>query len=107
MKFFRSKIDDKQVEDLKDQILNGWIIDWSPKSNKSAGIKFEDLEYILNYWRNKFDWKKQETDLNSFTQHKTKINNKVIVENKKKFSRFVALKVLTNNRIIKNERNRN
>jgi|14BtaG_2_1085337.scaffolds.fasta_scaffold02372_7 hypothetical protein len=34
-------------------------------------------------------------------------NNKVIVENKKKFSRFVALKVLTNNRIIKNERNRN
>ena len=75
MKFFRSKIDDNQVEDLKDQILNGRIIDWSPISNKNAGIKFEDLKYILTYWSNKFDWKKQEADLNSFTQHKTKIND--------------------------------
>ena len=56
MKFFRSKIDDNQVEDLKDQILNGRIIDWSPISNKNAGIKFEDLKYILTYWSNKFDW---------------------------------------------------
>ena len=50
MKFFRSKIDDNQVEDLKDQILNGRIIDWSPISNKNAGIKFEDLKYILTYY---------------------------------------------------------
>ncbi len=74
MKPFRSKIDDKTVEDLKYQILKGRIINWSPKSNKNAGIKFEDLEHILNYWKNKFDWGKQEKDLNSFPQYKTKIN---------------------------------
>ena len=74
MKPFRSNIDNKTVEDLKYQILKGRIIDWSPESNKNAGIKFQDLEHILNYWRNKFDWEKQETDLNRFPQYKTKIN---------------------------------
>ena len=36
MKPFRSKIDNKTVEDLKYEILKGRIINWSPKSNKNG-----------------------------------------------------------------------
>ena len=75
MRVFKSKIKKKYIDDLKNQISNGRIINWSPEKNKNAGLKFKDLKYILNYWKTKFDWKKQEEILNKFNQYKLKIND--------------------------------
>ena len=54
MRVFKSKIKKKYIDDLKNQISNGRIINWSPEKNKNAGLKFNDLKYILNYWKTKF-----------------------------------------------------
>ena len=70
MRVFKSKIKKKYIDDLKNQISNGRIINWSPEKNKNAGLKFNDLKYILNYWKTKFDWEKQEEVLNKFNQYK-------------------------------------
>tara|TARA_B100001741_G_scaffold162474_1_gene134334 strand:- start:131 stop:1267 length:1137 start_codon:yes stop_codon:yes gene_type:complete len=75
MRVFKSKIKKKYIDDLKNQISNGRIINWSPEKNKNAGLKFKDLKYILNYWKTKFDWEKQEEVLNKFNQYKLKIND--------------------------------
>ncbi len=75
MRVFKSKIKKKYIHDLKNQISNGRIINWSPEKNKNAGLKFKDLKYILNYWKTKFDWEKQEEVLNKFNQYKLKIND--------------------------------
>jgi|TARA_B100000401_G_C52800496_1_gene718297 pimeloyl-ACP methyl ester carboxylesterase len=75
MRVFKSKIKKKYIDDLKNQISNGRIINWSPEKNKNAGLKFNDLKYILNYWKTKFDWEKQEEVLNKFNQYKLKIND--------------------------------
>ncbi len=75
MRVFKSKIKKKYIDDLKNQISNGRIINWSPEKNKNAGLKFKDLKYILNYWKTKFDWEKQEEVLNKFNQYKLRIND--------------------------------
>ncbi len=75
MRVFKSKIKKKYIDDLKNQISNGRIINWSPEKNKNSGLKFEDLKYILNYWKTKFDWEKQEEILNKFNQFILKIND--------------------------------
>ena len=75
MRVFKSKIKKKYIDDLKNQISNGRIINWSPEKNKNAGLKFKDLKYILNYWKTKFDWEKQEEVLNKFNQYTLKIND--------------------------------
>ncbi len=74
-KEFKIRIKNKIVNELKKKILNARIIDWSPRNNKNAGLSFKDLKYISDYWANKFDWKKQEKDLNKYKQYKTKILN--------------------------------
>ena len=75
MRVFKSKIKKKYIDDLKNQISNGRIINWRPEKNKNAGLKCNDLKYILNYWKTKFDWEKQEEVLNKFNQYKLKIND--------------------------------
>ena len=56
MEKFICKIDSKVIHDLNNQISKNRIINWAPDYNNQAGISFDDLSYILDYWKNKFSW---------------------------------------------------
>ena len=68
MEKFVSVTNPKVIENLKLQISNSRIIDWASDFNKDAGITYNRLAYILDYWKNKFSWEKSEKELNSFNQ---------------------------------------
>ena len=68
MEKFVSVTNPKVIENLKLQISNSRIIDWATEFNKDAGISYDRLSYILDYWKNKFSWEKSERELNSFNQ---------------------------------------
>ena len=54
MEKFVSVTNPKVIENLKLQIANSRIIDWAPDFNKDAGITYNRLAYILDYWKKKF-----------------------------------------------------
>ena len=58
MEKFVSVTNPKVIENLKLQISNSRIIDWASDFNKDAGISYNRLSYILDYWKNKFSWEK-------------------------------------------------
>ncbi|MDC1194676.1 epoxide hydrolase [Pseudomonadota bacterium] len=68
MEKFLCKIDSKVIDDLNKQISNNRVLNWAPDYNNHAGISFENLSYILDYWKNKFSWTKEEEKLNKFNQ---------------------------------------
>ena len=68
MEKFLCKIDSKVIDDLNNQISNNRVLNWAPDYNNQAGISFENLSYILDYWKNKFSWTKEEEKLNKFNQ---------------------------------------
>jgi len=43
-------------------------------SNWERGTKEDDLQSIVDYWKNKYDWRKQEKELNSFSQFQCNID---------------------------------
>ena len=69
MEKFVCKIDPKIIYDLNNQISKNRIINWAPDYNDQAGISFDDLSYILDYWKNKFSWTNEEEKLNKFNQY--------------------------------------
>ena len=68
MEKFVSVTNPTVIENLKLQISNSRIIDWATDFNKDAGISYNRLSYILDYWQNKFSWEQTERELNSFNQ---------------------------------------
>tara|TARA_B100001564_G_C20538087_1_gene623032 strand:- start:690 stop:857 length:168 start_codon:yes stop_codon:yes gene_type:complete len=54
MKKFVSVTNPTVIENLKLQISNSRIIDWATDFNKDAGISYNRLAHILDYWKNKF-----------------------------------------------------
>ena len=68
MEKFKSNIDNKALEDLNFKITNSRLLDWGPDYNNDAGISFKKISYIIDYWKNQFSWKKEESNLNKFNQ---------------------------------------
>ncbi|MDA9973240.1 epoxide hydrolase 1 [Alphaproteobacteria bacterium] len=75
MEKFFCKIDSKVINDLNKQISNNRILNWAPDYNNQAGISFDNLSYILDYWKNQFSWTKEEAKLNKFNQYLLEYDN--------------------------------
>ena len=75
MEKFKSNIDNKALEDLNFKITNGRILDWGSDYNNDAGISFKKISYIIDYWKNQFSWKKEESNLNKFNQFVFHLSN--------------------------------
>jgi len=69
MKKFISNISTGEIDNLKFQISKSRILDWGSYSVDDAGISYKRLSLILDYWQNKFSWKKEENKLNKFDQY--------------------------------------
>lgn len=71
---FSISLSDEALNDLKERLSKTYFfanlegIDWE------YGINPDYVKELVEYWRTKYDWRKQETILNTYKQYKTKIS---------------------------------
>lgn len=70
---FRINIDEKILVGLKDRLRKTRYQESLEGVNFTYGFNSNALKNIVNYWIDKYDWRKQEKYLNSFPQFKTTI----------------------------------
>lgn len=74
IKPFVAKIPESALTELKQRIN---ATRWPQKetvSDQSQGVKLEQLQELVKYWGNGYDWRKAEAKLNSFPQFTTNID---------------------------------
>ena len=72
---FKINFSQSIIDDLKNRIAN---TRWSyeiENSNWEYGTDKSYLKELCDYWQNKFDWKKQEAFLNSFSHFKSTVDD--------------------------------
>lgn len=74
LKKFQIQISDKSLADLSYRLSNTRWPNQIKDSNWERGTKEDDLQSIVDYWKNKYDWRKQEKELNSFSQFQCNID---------------------------------
>lgn len=64
---------DEVLTDLKARLTNTRYIDSLKGTNFEYGFRGEVLKKVVDHWLNKYDWRKQEKELNKFDHFKTQI----------------------------------
>ncbi|KAJ3193343.1 hypothetical protein HDU67_005166, partial [Dinochytrium kinnereticum] len=76
---FKIAIPDEALRDLKDRLQRSRIPDELVEGSKwSNGIDREYLTSLVEYWKNEFDWRKQEELLNKFPHYTVSISSQEI-----------------------------
>ena len=78
MKQFKIQISEKEVNDLNLRLLNTRWPGHSLDEEWKKGAPIGYLRKLVDYWANKFDWKKQEALLNEYPQFITEIDGQNI-----------------------------
>lgn len=71
---FHIKVSDEVLEDLKYRLDH---VRWPDQLNGSTwerGTEINYLKSLVSYWREQFDWRAQESELNSFDQFRCNID---------------------------------
>jgi pimeloyl-ACP methyl ester carboxylesterase len=71
---FTIQIPDTVLTDLKQRLANARYADELPDANWDYGTNLGYLKTLIDYWRDKYDWRAQERKLNAFAQFKTTID---------------------------------
>jgi pimeloyl-ACP methyl ester carboxylesterase len=71
---FQIQISDKKLEDLTSRLSNTRWPNQLKDSDWERGTKRDDLQLLVDYWRNNYDWREQEKDLNRYSQFKSNID---------------------------------
>jgi epoxide hydrolase len=71
---FEIDISDAAISDLQRRLATTRMPDQIADTTWEYGTDSSYLTELLNYWKNDFDWKKQESQLNEFDQFKTEID---------------------------------
>ncbi|NJO35202.1 MAG: epoxide hydrolase 1 [Rhodospirillales bacterium] len=75
---FRIAVPDKDVADLKDRLGHTRLPDLIPGAGWDYGVDLNWAKETVDYWRDEFDWRKQEAILNAFPQFMTSIEGQPI-----------------------------
>lgn len=78
MRKFKIQIADRDIEYLNQRLANARWIESSINNHWGKGVPVDYLKQVADYWRNKFDWKKQEAILNQFPQFISEIDGQDI-----------------------------
>ncbi|OQV21191.1 Epoxide hydrolase 1 [Hypsibius exemplaris] len=70
---WKLQVSNKDLEDLKDRLRNTRYGTAMPGQNFVYGFPADQLKKVVDYWLNKFDWKKQEALINQYDHFKTNI----------------------------------
>jgi pimeloyl-ACP methyl ester carboxylesterase len=71
---FKIQVSDDELVDLRRRLSN---IRWPPDATGkpwSMGTDRAYMQKLVAYWKDRYDWRKQEADLNTFPQYTTVIN---------------------------------
>ncbi len=71
---FRIQIADAVLLDLKQRLSQARFPDQFPDAGWDYGTNLPYLKSLVDYWRDKYDWRTQEKRLNEFDQFKTNID---------------------------------
>ena len=73
IKPFKINVDKSVLDDLIMRLKGVRLQDSFEGTNFEYGMRSDVLKEFIDYWVNSYDWKKQETYLNSFPQFKTQV----------------------------------
>jgi epoxide hydrolase len=68
------QVPEADIEDLKARLALARIPDQIPNTGWDYGTDMAYLRELIDYWRNDFDWREQESALNEFDQFVTQID---------------------------------
>jgi microsomal epoxide hydrolase len=71
---FKIQVPDPVLVDLKERLAQARFADELPDAGWDYGTNRAYLEQLMSYWRDEYDWRKQEQRLNQFDQFKTSID---------------------------------
>jgi epoxide hydrolase len=71
---FKIQVSDAVLADLKTRLTQARFADEIPDANWDYGTNLAYLKTLVDYWRDKYDWRAQERRLNQFDQFKTTID---------------------------------
>lgn len=70
---FKINISEETLRDLKMRLSNARLGEDLEESSFDYGFQVKYMKEVIEYWKTKYDWRKQEAILNSFPNFKTKI----------------------------------
>jgi len=71
---FTIRVPDAALRDLKERLRRARFGDDMPDNGWDYGTNVRYLKTLVDYWRDRFDWRAQEQRLNRFDQYKTSID---------------------------------
>src|SRR2546427_2480244 len=71
---FKIQVPNTVLTDLKQRLSQARFADEFPDANWDYGTNLAYLKSLVDYWRDKYDWRAQEKRLNEFDQFKTNID---------------------------------
>jgi pimeloyl-ACP methyl ester carboxylesterase len=71
---FKIQVPNAVLADLKRRLADGRFADEFPDAGWDYGTNLAYLKSLIEYWRDKYDWRSQEKRLNAFDQFKTNID---------------------------------
>ena len=71
---FKVNVPNSQLTDLRDRLARTRWPDEIEGSGWGYGFPLAYLKELVDYWRNKYDWRKQERSLNAFPQFKATVD---------------------------------
>ena len=72
---YKLKVSNEDLEDLQRRLKFTRLPDQAPTEPWQTGTDIVWFKKLLSYWKNDFDWKKSEKELNFFDQFKININD--------------------------------
>jgi len=75
---FRIAIDDSVIDDLKQRLASTRLPDQIEGTGWDYGAELGYVQQLLEYWRDKYDWRAQEARLNEFDHFRTTIDGQSI-----------------------------
>ena len=75
---FRVEVPQADLDDLRERLDRVRWPDELPSVGWNLGIPLERMRELTTYWREKFDWRAQETALNRYPQYTTEIDGQNI-----------------------------
>jgi len=73
VKAFKIQIKQEIIDDLRARLTRTRWPDEAEGAGWTQGASLSYMKELINYWLNKFDWRAQERQLNSYPQFKAKV----------------------------------
>src|SRR5712675_756447 len=70
---FTIRVPDADLRDLHERLVRTRFADEIPGAGWDYGTNAAYLKSLVTYWRDRYDWRSQERNLNRFAQFKTNI----------------------------------